>query len=309
MAFTVQVTSLRIMEHVTTTLLLMASAWTFVTAEHITSFPPLSLLERALRTTANHDFDGHDPAYQAAVRWDRQRLRDKFSDQRAPYLACAEYGNGREAMKTLKGFLSSEAVRPASNTVDTGACFIVTASNEQATVISTHPGQFWLLSVGPFPSALKLAPGLLDHTNDGNSSERLTTTHGERMRMANVRGLSVALAPGTVRMHAPEAFALAESLLEDLVSKSLDLHVSNVWSDPAVAGADHHRTKGGAWRAREWIRAADVVEELSEAVNSSPSDICSWGSTSIRQSGFDVLVVSGEVNYEMSVPFPIRMLF
>ncbi|CAN0100531.1 unnamed protein product, partial [Ascophyllum nodosum] len=255
--------------------------------------PSLSLFEKALRTTAIHDFDGHDPAYQAAVRWDQQRLRDQFSNQSAPYLACAEYGKGREATNRLKEFLSSEAVRPASNTVETGACFIVTASNAQATSISAHAEQFWLLSVGPVPSALKLAPGLLDHNDNGNSSERLTTTHGERMRMANVEGLSVELAPGTFRMHAPEVISFAKSLLEDLASKSLDLHIGNVWSDPAMVGADHHLTNGGAWRAREWIRAADVVQELTEAVDTSPSDICSWENTAIHQASDNVLTVSG----------------
>ncbi|CAM9868950.1 unnamed protein product, partial [Ascophyllum nodosum] len=255
--------------------------------------PSLSLFEKALRTTAIHDFDGHDPAFQAAVRWDRRRLRDKFSHQRAPYLACAEYGEGREAMNRLKEFLSPEAVRPASNTAETGACFIVTASNAQATSISAHGEQFWLLSVGPVPSALKLAPGLLDHNNDGSSSERLATTHGKGMRMANVVGLNVELAPGTLRMHAPEAMSFAKSLLEDLASKSLDLQIGNVWSDPTMVGADHHPSNGGAWRAREWIRAADVVEELTEAVDTSPSDICSWDSTAIHQASDNVLTVSG----------------
>ena len=288
------------MEHVSTTLLLMASAWTLTTTESFTSFPSLSLLERVLRTTAIHDFDGHDPAYQAAVHWDRQRLRDKFSHQRAPYLACAKNGKGRVAINLLKEFLSPEAVRPASNTVETGACFIVTASNEQAASISAHPEEFWLSSVGPFPSALKMAPGLLDHKNDGSSSERLTTTHGERMRMANVEGLSVELAPGILGMHAPEVLPFAKSMLEDLASKSLDLHIGNVWSDPAMAGADHHLTEGGAWRARQWIRAADVVEELAEAVDTSPSDICSWESTAIHQASDNVLVVSGTRNPQMS---------
>ena len=287
------------MDHVTATLRLVASAWTFTTAESVTSFPSLSLFERALRTTAIHDFDGHDPAYQAAVHWDRQRLRDKFSHQRAPYLACAEYGEGRKAMKRLKEFLSPEAIRPASNTVETGTCFIVTASNEHATSISAHQKEFWLSSVGPFPSALKLAPGLLDHNNDGIPSERLTTTHGKRMRMANVEGLSVELAPGTLQMHAPEVISFAKSLLEDLTSKSLDLYIGNVWSDPAMAGADHHLTNGGAWRAREWIRAADVVEELTQAVNTSPSDICFWENTAIHQASDNVLLVSGTVNHQI----------
>ena len=288
------------MDHVTATLLLIvASAWTFTTAERITSFPSLSLFEKALRTTAIHDFDGHDPAFQAAVRWDRRRLRDKFSHQHAPYLACAEYGEGREAMNRLKEFLSPEAVRPASNTAETGACFIVTASNAQATSISAHGEQFWLLSVGPVPSALKLAPGLLDHNNDGSSSERLATTHGKGMRMANVVGLNVELAPGTLRMHAPEAMSFAKSLLEDLASKSLDLQIGNVWSDPTMVGADHHPSNGGAWRAREWIRAADVVEELTEAVDTSPSDICSWDSTAIHQASDNVLTVSGTVNHQL----------
>ena len=274
-------------------LLVTASAWASPTNENALPFPSLSLLESALRTTSTRDFDGRDSAYQATVLWEQQRLRYKSKNQRTPYLACAKYSDGHEAADRLKNFLSPEAVRFTSNTRETGACFIVAASYEQEDFISGYPEQFSLTSIGPIPSALKLAPGLLDHNGNGNSTGRLVTSHGVRMSMANVEGLSVALAPGTLRMHDPEAYSFARSLLEDLTSELLDLHAGNVWSDPAMKGAEHHVTEGGARRAQEWTRAADVVHELSEAVGTSPSDICSWDSASLYQAGDDVMVVSG----------------
>lgn len=287
------------MGYTTTTLMFTALAhqWTPTASERRFSLPPpsLRLFEVALRTTAKHYFGGHEPAYHAALNWDRKRLREIGAHRRAPYFACTEYGNGREAIAHLKELLSAESVRFASNSDEFGACFFVTASHEQATFISSQPEQFGeLLSVGPFPSALKLAPGLLLDREDGeNSPDRLSTTYGARMRMSNVEGLSVELSPGSLRLHDPETFQFFSTLLEDLTFKSLNLHTLNVWSDPDTAGAEHHLTEVGARLSLEWTRAASVVHELSEEIGTSPADICSWQGISLHQAGNDVLIVSG----------------
>ncbi|CAN0368737.1 unnamed protein product, partial [Laminaria digitata] len=133
-------------------------------------YPSLRLVEETLLTTAQLDFSGHEQAYQAATRWNGERLQaSQGSDDelllplRAPHLACAEYGHGREAASRLKAFLSPEAVRPVYHSREHGACFLATASDAQAAAFSAEPARFELTSVGPFPSALKIAPGLLDH--------------------------------------------------------------------------------------------------------------------------------------------------
>ena len=279
-----------------TRMAVIGSIWMSTALERNPPFPSLKLLEGALHTTASEDFDGHEPAYHAVTHWDGRRLRDSPDLQRAPHFACAEYGNGREAIALLEDYLSPGAIRFASHSAETGACFMATASHDQATFISDHPEMFGLLSVGHFPSALKLAPGLLNHHEVGEpSNERLATTHGERMRMENVEGLTVGLSPGTLPMHAPEAFQFISTLMDYLTSKSLDLHAGNVWSDPAMVGAEHHHTEAGVRLARAWTRAADVVHELSEAVDTSPADICSWHTINFLQGGNDILIVSGAV--------------
>lgn len=288
------------MGYTTTPLLIFTSLahhWTPIAPERRVSLPPppLNFFEVALLTTGEHDFSGHEPAYHAAINWDRKRLQEIDAYRRTPYVACAEYGNGREAMANLKELLSAESVRFASHSEEFGACFFVTVSNDQATFIISQPEQLGLVSVGPFPSALKLAPGLLDREDNEKSRDRLSTTYGARMRLSNVEGLSVELSPGSLRMHDPETVQFVNTLLEDLAFDSLNLHTSNVWSDPDTAGAEHHRTEGGARLSLEWTRAANVVHDLSEEIGTSPADICSWQSISLHQAGNDVLIVSGAV--------------
>ncbi|CAM9412698.1 unnamed protein product, partial [Laminaria digitata] len=132
------------------------------------TFPSLRLVEQTLLTTAKLDFSGHEQAFQAATRWNGERLQQQASsrsdDPRAPHLACAEDGNGREAAARLNALLAPESVRPVSHSTEHGVCFMVTASQAQADALMS-PGQagLELESVGPFPSALKMAPGLLHH--------------------------------------------------------------------------------------------------------------------------------------------------
>ena len=277
-------------------LLLAAGTW----AAHAlgpASYPPLSVLEGALLTTAQKDFGGHEPGYHTAAGWDKDRLRSGPKGVRAPHLVCADYGRGREAFALLRENLSQEAVIHVSHSREYGACFIATASHEQATTLSSDLERFRLSSIGPFPSALKLAPGLLDRHGESGPVERLATVHGLSMRLDNVGGIEIQLTPGTLPQNSLSGQSFLHSFVEDLMSKSLDLHSMSVWSDPAVVGGEHLATDEGAFCAREWTRAAQVVHDLSSAVGTGPGDICSWQSISIHQAGDDVLLLSGTEIY------------
>lgn len=280
------------------------------------AYPPLGLVETALLTTAKSDFNGHAKGFEAAAAWTTARLRAKTgaiidssgSGQqeeilpRAPHLACAEYEGSREAFSRLQQFLSPEAVRPACHSKEHGACYFVTCSDNQAAAILEE--QLGLKSFAPFPSALKLAPGLLDHDDnveeetsgdyDGLEGNRLSARHGSLARKDNVIGLSVELTPGTLPAHSLSAGSFIIDLLGDLMSESLDLHATNFWSDPAVReGGEHLTTVGGAVRGRDWSKASTVVHKLSEAAGTSPGDICSWDGVVVHHGGDDLLLVSG----------------
>ncbi|CAM9227955.1 unnamed protein product, partial [Laminaria digitata] len=261
-------------------------------------YPSLSVVERSLLTTAQDAFHGHAKGFEAAAQWTGERLRASQGNARAPHLVCAEYSRGREAISRLEQFLHSpEAVRPVAHSSAHGACFMVTASHAEAQAVSDNR-HFGLTSISPFPSALKVAPGVLKHgANRDEASQspaRLATTHGQSMRMGNVQGLEVELSPGTLPAHSSrQADALIDQLLHGLMSESIDLHSSNVWSDPSVANREHLTTPAGALREREWSKAATLVHELSVSGKTSPGDICSWGSISMHQAASDLLLVSG----------------
>ncbi|CBN77322.1 peptidase S8 and S53 [Ectocarpus siliculosus] len=262
--------------------------------------PSLELVENGLATTAKDDFNGHAGAFEAAATWSGERLRHSQDETRAPHLCCAEYGQGRETFSRLKQFLSPEAVRVVSHSEDHGACFFATASHAQASAIMEDQEQFLLESFSPFPSALKLAPGLVDHSESHHVEEeprsgleRLGARHGGTMRMSNVEGLNIKLTPDTLPARSAGAESFIIDLLGDLMSASADLHSTNFWSDPGMAGGEHLSSQGGAIRARDWSKAASVVHELSEAAGTSPGDICLWDEVALLQAGDDSLLVTG----------------
>lgn len=256
-------------------------------------YPSLSFVEKALLTTATDDFGGHVLAFEAAAKWDEERLRSSVTEYgRAPHLACAEYGRGLEVFSRLGQLLSSEAVRPVSHSSEHGACFFATASHAQVGAIAADNDRFGLNSLSPFPSAMKIAPGLLEHAHD-DPSGRLGASHGSSMRIGDVSGLTVELSPGILAAHSPEANFFIKTLLQDLMSESLDLHGANFWSDPALFEGEHLATAGGALRRRDWSMAATLVHELGKSGNTSPGDICSWDGVSVQHSADDVLTVRG----------------
>lgn len=262
----------------------------------------LDVVESTLLTSASLDFGGDHEAFQTAAEWDEARpkaVRDRDGGQgvvRAPYFACAEHSQGREASSRLRLFLSHEAVQTASYSRSHGACFFVTASNKEAESMLADPELFALVSVVRFPSALKIAPGVLVHahaTVNEATSLRLTTTHGSPMLVGRVDGLIVQLSPGTLPSSAAESDAFIEAVRSEFLSGSLDLFATNLWSDPAMGEWDHLATAGGALRAREWNRAAAVVHEMSTLAQITPGDVCSWGDVTVHHVADDVLITSG----------------
>ena len=257
-----------------------------------TSFPPLGMIHDTMLTTARQEFDGEED-FTAASAWTAEQLRGS-QDLRAPHLACTDYDRRRDALSSLQASLGPGAVRPVSSTQTHGACFIATASHAEAEAVMSEDEVSGFSSFAPFPSVLKLAPGLLDHECSsaagagGCSAGRLSTTHGVSMRMDSVHGLMVELSPGT------SGESLSGDLIGNLKSPSLDLHATSFWSDVALAGGEHLASAGGALRGREWSRAADLVHELSRSGETSPSDICAWGDIEVHAVG-DVLLVSGEL--------------
>ena len=258
--------------------------------------PSLNVVERSLLTTAQDSFDGHAKGFEAAAQWSGDRLRASQGGARAPHLVCTEYSRGGETFSRLQEFLSPNALRPVAHSRAQGACFFVTASHNEARALSDNP-YFGLTSISPFPSALKVAPGVLEHgvsrDQASQSPGRLATTHGQSMRMYNVEGLNLELSPGTLPAHSPQAGVFIAELLDGLMSESINLHAANVWSDPLAANGEHLTTPGGALLGRDWSMAATLVHELSVSGRTKPGDICSWGSISMHHAASDLLLVSG----------------
>lgn len=261
--------------------------------------PLLEVVETALRTTAKSDFGGHSKAFKTAAAWNGNKLRASHAGNekqeerpRAPHLCCADYEDGREAYSLLQDLLSPEAVRIAAHSEEDGACYFATASHREAAVIAKNHERFKLRSCAPFPSALKVAPGLLEHGHS-NGPGRLSARHGAMMRKNNVEGLSVELTPGSLPADAWNAGFYIEDLVGDLLSESIDLRATSFWSDPAMAEGEHLATPQGAVRGKDWNKAAAVVHGLSEAASTSPGDICSWNEVRVLHAGDDLLLVSG----------------
>lgn len=192
------------------------------------------------------------------------------------------------------------------------SCFVATATSEQALAIEAEGlGNVGLTSFGPFPTVLKIAPGLLDidqedDSGDGLSEDaaasgshrmgsmrRLTAIHGDIARMKNVGGLTVQLSPGvlsaSVDFSAVETLTL--QLLDGLLASTLDLHAINYWSDHSMTSP-----QANALRARECSRAADVIHGLSSSAEHgglTPGDVCAWDSLSIHHTGDDNLLLTG----------------
>lgn len=150
---------------------------------------PLSVIEATLLTTARADFEGDDDAYAVAMDWQVRRLHlysmvrsgaqvnshSSFSTRgqekeeedhawvKAPYLACSAYRDGKRALAKMRDYVGAHHVYTVANSWIHGVCFVVSATLPQAQEVVNDASLFSLRSFGPFPSTIKLSPGLLDH--------------------------------------------------------------------------------------------------------------------------------------------------
>lgn len=286
--------------------------------------PPLPLVENTLLTTAKDDFAGSEDAYESAVSWHLERLqgapqsRDTTTAAPCPFIACGPYSTAQEIISRLQSTLPPRAIRKLHLGKEHGVCLMLTmASIEAAAAISEDLPTHNLLSFAPFPSTLKLAPGLLEHNSDlaesRHGTARLATTHGENMRVGEVLGLTLQLSPGVLPAHHEDAGPFIDELLQYLMAESLDLHEINFWSASGTmsagvsSGGDHGaRPASVTVRAREWHRAAEVVHGLSGkggdgggAVARSPGDVCGWEHVSVHHAGADILFLTGRCGPSM----------
>lgn len=122
-----------------------------------------------MHTTASQDFAGNNGAYAAANEWDRKRLllnsaNNPENAKFAPYVACAEYRQGRDARSRLEdAFGGPSNVQAISYTEAHGACFVATVAPSEAEALIKDPSAFGVKTAGPFASVLKIAPGLIEH--------------------------------------------------------------------------------------------------------------------------------------------------
>lgn len=207
---------------------------------HITSsnYPSLDLVQSILFTTAPEDFAGHSGAYTATHDWQQQRLLNTVSTSNAaPYLVCADYGQALDARAGLEQEFGSSSVHTISHSAAHGACFVATAAPSAAEAMLRDPSHFGVTTAGPFPSVLKISPGVLDHGDthvsalrgsDGEDKSKkkltgqdqaLVTRHGDTITLGGVRGLTVKLSPGTVTAHQSGGVELVQDWRSGLMSR------------------------------------------------------------------------------------------
>ena len=254
----------------------------------------LEKIHKITSSSASTDFAaGNSAGYNEASKWYGERLRrDAAGDSRAPYIACAEYSNGRQALNSLETNFGKSAIHRVSNSVTDGSCFIVTASSSAATDFLSAPDTFSLLSAGPFLPSVKLASGLLDHGPDvADRAGRLRSTYGAHVSPdSGVRGFSVRLSPGILPLAAGESVAggFVRSWHDDLM-QTVSVKGTSFWSDP-----DADRSALDETRVREWSRAARVVDDLASKHGRPVGEICKLGRLTVHHVGDDVLLMEGE---------------
>lgn len=259
----------------------------------------LELIKAIAVSTAEQDFLEHDRLFAAALNWDNRKSLEE-GGRTGSYLACADYGKGREALSELGNILDAQSVHRLSNSPSQGTCFLVGASTDKAATISKHLESNQLLNeFFRWPSVLKLAPGLLDHEAEPFGSARLATTYGHRMLRLNVLGLEVELSPGFLQgLESPSSFL--RRLRRSLMSKSLNLHTASFWADSgefdSIKGYQHS-TPGVGKRARDWIKAADMVHHVAskDGLALAPGDVCSWNNLMLHQSS-GTLILTGAMS-------------
>lgn len=254
-------------------------------------------------------FGGNQDVFTQASDWFADRLLDRGGDAKlAPYLACAKWGRGREAILAVKQVSTSPStIHPISHTEAHGSCFIASLNPsiiEEGSLLQI-PG---VVSLWPFLPSLKLAPSLLDHGLGGvpekggttvdelnlnfhDFAAPLLTVGGAAINIKNARGLSVRLAPGMLPIMT-DVMTVSDYIREvraGFMSESVNLEEMNYWSDPDVTHIDGRY----AYLSREWRRAASFVHGLSSVNGVTPGDVCGLGKVSMHHIDDDLLAVEG----------------
>ncbi|CAN0218973.1 unnamed protein product, partial [Hapterophycus canaliculatus] len=265
--------------------------------------PPISVIHGVLLTTAAETFGDHQGAFAAAAEWHEARLHSLAPHRPAPYLACApphdnssnghNDGNARISgqLPHLQGLLNSGAAggRVVSSSDEHGVCILTTVTPSEAERVfrsadGSSPSSFarvpykWVA----LPSALKIAPGLLDHggggitgvdgdVDNGPAGPRMATTHGKRLYRGKPRS--------------------SESSGKDSGNRSINGDTSGpspvmgltVELAPGVLAAAHRRDGGGGVGGGGHLldSAEDLVREWREELMSSSlnlHEISYWSS-------------------------------
>lgn len=263
--------------------------------------PPLDVIKNIIISTAATDFASNTKAYEAASSWNRDRL-SSMPDRRAPYVACANYKQGRGARSRLEDAISFASVEPLSHTKAHGACFVVTALPSEASAIMNDPVKFSLVSMGPFFSNLKIAPGLLSHAPRSvkkakHFPTRLRTTYGPAIIDGQVHGLLLQLTPGVLESSSEGAATMFEKWRADFTSGSGDMWKTTFWSDPDVRQAENGRHPAdheeGTKLVHEWTQAASLVHEVAAAHGWSTGEVCGWDRVTLHLSDNELVVIQG----------------
>lgn len=269
-------------------------------------YPPLSLVKDVLTSTANNDFVNNHSAYLAASDWHIRKLSRCSDDAKAPYLVCADYRDGRQALTALRQQWSRSAVQPVANSNAHGSCFLLTVRPSEASTLLSSPSTFYLTNAGPVIPTVKLASGLLDYgpsvdpvSDQNDGSTPLRVTYGEQMKLGGVRGLTVRLSPGVLPIGDSSAKVFLRDWRTGLMSDETDVHAASFWSDPdAPHDIDGHHVAGhaaGMTRVREWNKAAAVIHDLAAEQGRSPGETCQWQRLKVHQVDHDLLLVEGNV--------------
>ena len=195
------------------------------------SYPHIDQVEAVL--AAPRDFGGDNDAFVKASDWFMDKLLSESPDSLAPYLVCAEWGHGREALGFLQETFSPTSIHPVCHSQDHGSCFMVSAS--PATLTFDVIDEAGVITAVPLHPSLKLSPDLLDHKLGENGYEHhdpytsLHTTSGKSMVQENTRGLTIRLTPGALPMHPDYSMenGMIGYLQEDLMSTDFDMNANN----------------------------------------------------------------------------------
>lgn len=95
----------------------------------VQNYPHIDRVEEVL--SSPREYTSNQEAFTIVSKWTTKELLRENSDNLAPYLVCAERGQGRHTLATLRRTLSKSAIRPEFNTETHGLCFVATGCSPE----------------------------------------------------------------------------------------------------------------------------------------------------------------------------------